>query len=94
MRQLIHFARKGLTILVDRLRNQGLRITLVWAYGRGLPKLTGVPLVRYSQVTPQVFVGGQYGQRGKRCGTARSPPRFSSAGNTANAASTSSNDSA
>ncbi len=66
MRQLIHFARKGLTILVDRLRNQGLRITLVWAYGRGLPKLTGVPLVRYSQVTPQVFVGGQYGQRGKR----------------------------
>jgi hypothetical protein len=48
------------------LRSQGLRTTLVWLYGRGVPKLTGIPLVRYSQITPQVFVGGQYGRRGKR----------------------------
>ncbi len=58
--------RKGARILTRRLRDQGLRTTLIWVYGRGLPKLTGVPLVAFSRITPQVYVGGQYGQRGKR----------------------------
>lgn len=66
MRTALHTLRKALTILADRLRSQGLRTTLVWLYGRGVPKLTGVPLLRYSQITPQVLVGGQYGRRGKR----------------------------
>jgi hypothetical protein len=66
MRTVLRSVRKALAILADRLRSQGLRTTLVWLYGRGVPKLTGVPLVRYSQITPQVFVGGQYGRRGKR----------------------------
>lgn len=66
MRTVLPYVRKALSIVVDRLRSQGLRTTLVWLYGRGVPKLTGVPLVRYSQITPQVFVGGQYGRRGKR----------------------------
>lgn len=55
---------KGVTILVRRLRDQGLATTLVWLYARGLPKLTGVPLLRFSQITPQVYVGPQYGRRG------------------------------
>ena len=66
MRNPLTFAIKGLRIVADRLRRQGLRTTLIWVYGRGLPKLTGIPLVRFSQITPQVFVGGQFGQRGKR----------------------------
>lgn len=58
--------RKGIGIIIRRLRRQGLKTTLLWVYGRGLPALTGVPLLKYSQITPQVFVGPQYGQAGKR----------------------------
>lgn len=57
---------KGFTILQKRLRTQGLFTTLLWAYGRGLPALTGVPLLQYSQVTPQLYVGPQFKLRGKR----------------------------
>ncbi len=43
-----------------------MRTTLIWAHGRGYSKLTGIPLLRYSRVTPDVYIGGQYGRRGKR----------------------------
>lgn len=66
MPTFLRFAAKGLRIVLHRLRTQGLWTTLVWVWGRGLPKLTGVPLVRYSQITPALYVGGQYGTRGKR----------------------------
>jgi len=66
MSKFLRYARKGLRILARRLRTQGLRVTLIWVYGRGWPKLTGVPLFRYSRITPQIYVGGQYGRRGKR----------------------------
>jgi protein-tyrosine phosphatase len=65
IRKPLGFARKGTRILVDRLRHQGVRVTLIWMVGRGLPKLTGIPLVRYSRITPEVWVGGQFGKRGK-----------------------------
>jgi predicted protein tyrosine phosphatase len=64
--KLLTYLRKGLRIVWQRLRTHGLRTTLVWVYGRGLPKLTGVPLMRFSTITPEVHVGPQYGQRGKR----------------------------
>ena len=57
---------KFLRILVFRLRHQGLRVTLLWIYGRFVPRLTGIPMQRYSQVTPQVFVGAQYNSTGLR----------------------------
>ncbi len=57
---------KGVRILTGRIRKQGLRTTLVWAYGRGGSKLTGVPILRYSQITPQLYVGPQFNQKGKR----------------------------
>lgn len=57
---------KAVSILVRRLREQGLKTTLVWAYGRGISKLTGVPELRYSRITPEVYIGPQYGQAGKR----------------------------
>ena len=58
--------RKGARIVAARLRQQGLRTTLIWIYGRGWPKLTGVPLFEYSQVTPEILVGPQYNTAGKR----------------------------
>ncbi len=58
--------KKGWNILSYRLRTQGLKTTLIWVYGRGVPKLTGVPLLQFSEITPQVFVGPQFNQRGKR----------------------------
>ncbi len=57
---------KGWRILTRRLRTQGLRTTLLWLYARGVPKLTGVPLLEHSEVTPQLYVGPQYGARGKQ----------------------------
>ena len=51
--------------MMRRLREQGLRITLLWIYARGLPKLTGIPTLNFSRVTPQLFVGPQYNTRGR-----------------------------
>ena len=65
MQKLGRFARKGARILIHRVRTQGVKTTLIWVYGRGFSKLTGIPLRRYSQITPEVFIGGQYGRRGK-----------------------------
>lgn len=52
-------------ILVRRLRTQGLRTTLTWLYAVGMAKINGRVALRYSRVTPQLYVGPQYGRRGK-----------------------------
>lgn len=62
----IRFIQKGARILRHRLRDHGLRTTFVWAYGRGIAKVTGVPPLQYSRVTPYLYVGPQYTARGKR----------------------------
>ena len=56
---------KGVRTVRDRLRTQGVRTTALWAYARGLPKLTGVPMLRYSRVTDTLFVGPQFRRNGK-----------------------------
>jgi protein tyrosine phosphatase (PTP) superfamily phosphohydrolase (DUF442 family) len=66
MSSIVQMARKGFRIFSRRVKQQGLRTTLIWAYARGIPKLTGTPLARYSRITQQIYVGGQYDQRGKR----------------------------
>lgn len=58
--------RKGARIIVRRLRAQGLRTTALWAYARGVPYITGVPILRYSRVTPALYVGPQHRANGKR----------------------------
>ncbi len=58
--------RKGWGILIRRLRTQGLRTTLLWMYGRGVPSITGVPILQFCQVTPQLYVGSQFNALGKR----------------------------
>jgi len=64
--KILKLVRKGMSIVAGRLRTQGLRVTLLWAWARGIPKLTGIPLLKYSQITPQIFVGPQYRRAGKR----------------------------
>ncbi len=62
-----HQVSAGAAHLADRLNNQGMRVTLSWLLGHGLPRLTGLPILRYGQVTPQIYVGAQIGALGKRC---------------------------
>jgi protein-tyrosine phosphatase len=62
----LRFLLLGMRNFVRRLCTQGAGHTLVWLYGRGLPLLTGIPLLRYGQVTPALFVGSQHGRLGKR----------------------------
>ena len=57
---------KGARVIRNRLRTQGWRTTALWAYARGIPYITGVPLLRYSRVAPALYVGPQYRSRGKR----------------------------
>ncbi len=66
MTTILKFIQKAWHILIWRLKNQGLKTTLIWVYGRGIPKITGIPIMKYCQITPQIFIGSQYNQFGKR----------------------------
>jgi predicted protein tyrosine phosphatase len=63
--------RKGLAILWQRLTGQGLGVTTLWATDHVTRFATGAPLRRVSQITPQLFIGGQYRRRGWRALTER-----------------------
>lgn len=63
---MIGLARKAVQIVVGRVRTQGVRTTAVWAYARGIPFVTGTPMLKYSRVTPQLYVGPQYRASGRR----------------------------
>ena len=56
---------KAARIVRRRLQTQGWRTTALWAYARGIPYITGVPLLAYSRVTPALYVGPQFRARGK-----------------------------
>ena len=66
MQNVFDLLKKGWIVFIRRVRTQGFITTLVWMYGRGLPYLTGSPLLQYSEVTPHLYVGPQYRERGKR----------------------------
>ena len=66
MKRFWTIVRKGLAILWQRLTRQGVGVTALWAYDHVTRFLTGAPLRRVSQITPQLFVGGQYRRRGWR----------------------------
>ena len=55
---------RGLGILWRRLSEQGCQVTVWWAADHAVRILTGAPLRRVSEITPQVHVGGQYRRRG------------------------------
>jgi hypothetical protein len=62
----VHLLIKGIRILLRRLRRQGLPVTFVWAWTRLYLWLVGRPVLRYCQITPQLYVGGQMNARGWR----------------------------
>lgn len=64
--KVIHEIKKGIGILFGRLREQGVRTTIIWFYAQGISLITGIPIVKYCQITPQIFVGPQYRRLGKR----------------------------
>ena len=64
--KLLRFIKNGTHNFVHRLKVQGWRTTWIWLLGHGPSKLTGIPIIRYSQVTPQIYIGAQFYQRGKQ----------------------------
>lgn len=66
MLKLLVFIKNGTLNFVHRLQTQGIRVTLIWLYGRGIPLITGVPLMKYSQITPDIYVGPQFRKTGKQ----------------------------
>jgi protein-tyrosine phosphatase len=61
IKSLITFFR----ILVRRIRAQGIGTTMNWLYTIGMAKLTGRVSLRYSRLTPNLYIGPQFGRRGK-----------------------------
>lgn len=55
---------RGLGILWRRLTEQGFWVTAWWAADHAVRIVTGAPLRRVSEITPQLHVGGQYRRRG------------------------------
>lgn len=66
MHSIIRLLTKPFRIVTHRLRTQGVKRTLMWLWGRGLPRLTGRLVLDHSQITPQLYVGPQHGKIGKR----------------------------
>lgn len=62
----VNLLTKATQIAIRRVRVQGLRTTMIWAYVRGMDRLTGAPILRFSRITPEIYVGGQIKARGKR----------------------------
>ena len=55
---------KNAGILWSRLTGQGLVVTAMWATDHMVRVISGAPIRRVSQITPQLHVGGQYRRRG------------------------------
>jgi len=55
---------KGFQILAYRLTHYSLGATLLWALDHLVRRVTGAPIRRVSQISPQLHVGGQYKRRG------------------------------
>jgi len=51
---------KGLGILIGRLREQGLRVTMLWLMDHAQRLLTGMSPPRTSRVAPNLHLGGQH----------------------------------
>lgn len=62
--QILKLLTKGWSIIRYRLVQQGLCVTAWWAADHLVRRITGAPIRRVSQITPQLHVGGQYKKRG------------------------------
>lgn len=52
-----------LVILQRRVRVQGVRTTILWLIAVGGARITGRVPLRYSRITPHLYVGPQHGRR-------------------------------
>jgi protein-tyrosine phosphatase len=68
---LIQKIGKGVTIVIARLREQGLRTTALWFTERTTRIIVGVSPARTSRVAPNLYVGGQHRRRGLKIMAAR-----------------------
>ena len=62
--RLLHRITRGIHILWGRITEHGLRVTALWTADHAIRIVTGAPIQRVSQITPQLHVGGQYRRRG------------------------------
>lgn len=65
MPNLFQLTRTGVRGFGARLQQHGWQAALMWLGGQGLPRLTGVPLARFSRITPDIYVGPQISRAGK-----------------------------
>jgi predicted ATP-grasp superfamily ATP-dependent carboligase/protein tyrosine phosphatase (PTP) superfamily phosphohydrolase (DUF442 family) len=52
----------GMRKILHRTRSHGLRAAFI----QTLSNITGIPAIRYSQITPQIYIGAQHSTIGKR----------------------------
>ena len=62
---------KGVTIVINRVREQGLRTTTLWFTERTTRIFVGVSPERTSRIAPNLYVGGQHQRRGLKAMAAR-----------------------
>ncbi|NLE45300.1 MAG: dual specificity protein phosphatase family protein [Chloroflexi bacterium] len=55
---------KGIQILYSRITCQGVWTTALWAADHAVRIITGAPLRHLTEITPHLYVGGQYRKRG------------------------------
>lgn len=68
---LIQKIGKGVTIIIARVREQGLHTTTLWFTERITRIIVGVSPARTSRVAPNLYVGGQHKRRGLKIMTVR-----------------------
>lgn len=66
MQKLLKLFYKPVRILTHRIRAHGVATTWKWAWGRGVSRISGALVLDHSRITPELYVGPQYGKLGKR----------------------------
>ena len=62
--EIIKFAKKWLHLFMEFLLDLGLRYAYTWTIELIARLVRGAPIRRYSQISPQLFIGGQHRKRG------------------------------
>ena len=60
------FVKNGIIGFGKRVKTKGLHYAVCRLFGYGIPKLTGIPFKKYSQITPQIYIGPQIRKIGKQ----------------------------
>lgn len=63
---LFRFVKNGVIGFSNHVKTQGWNYAAIWLFGHGIPKFTGIPFKKYSQITSQIYVGPQIRKLGKQ----------------------------